>query len=204
MALRDIMYIGDCLKNLKKSKTSEEKFMYCRHCGEFMEENQLFCTKCGTEAVPSKPVCPKCGGEVAEGAAFCARCGEILNTKNANGTTIPNTEGIKERSLVTAIILSLVTCGIYAIFWFVSLTNEMNKAAGMENDTSGGVAVLLNLVTCGIYGIYWAYKMGEKRDLIADEKGSSNILYLVLSIFGLGIVVYALLQDTLNKAIANE
>ena len=43
--------------------------------------------------------------------------------------------------------------------------------------------------------------MGEKRDIIAKENGSSNVVYLVLTLFGLGIVVYALLQDTLNKAI---
>jgi hypothetical protein len=80
----------------------------------------------------------------------------------------------------------------------------MNKASGKVNDTNGGMAFLLTLVTCGSYGYFWAYKMGEKRDAIANESGSSNILYLVLTIFGLGIVVYALLQDTLNKAIAEN
>lgn len=78
----------------------------------------------------------------------------------------------------------------------------MNKASGKVNDTNGGTAFLLNLVTCGIYGIYWAYKMGEKRDIVANEKASSNIVYLVLALFGLGIVVYGLAQDALNKAIA--
>ena len=61
------------------------------------------------------------------------------------------------RSIVVSIILSIVTCGIYGIYWFVKLNDELNAAAGKQNATSGGVAVLLTLVTCGIYGFYWAY-----------------------------------------------
>ena len=178
--------------------------MYCRNCGEPMNENQAICLKCGVEAGKGKSFCPNCGNTVIEEAVICVNCGVSLKTNQRASADKPNMEGIKERSLVTALILSLVTCGIYSIFWFISLTNEMNKAAGKENDTNGGTAFLLNLVTCGIYGCFWAYKMGEKRDIVVNEKGSSNILYLVLSIFGFGIVVYALLQDTLNKAIANK
>ena len=45
---------------------------------------------------------------------------------------------------------------------------------------------------------------GTWTDIVAGEKGSTNILYLVLTIVGLSIVVYALAQDSLNKAIANN
>lgn len=178
--------------------------MYCKNCGELMNDNQAICLKCGVGTGKGKSFCPNCGNAVVEAAVICVKCGVSLKTNAQESANKCNMEGIKERSLVTAIILSLVTCGIYAIFWFVSLTNEMNRASGKLNDTNGGTAFLFNLVTCGIYGWFWAYKMGEKRDIIANEKGSSNILYLVLSILGFGIVVYALLQDTLNKAIANK
>jgi hypothetical protein len=77
----------------------------------------------------------------------------------------------------------------------------MNKASGNENDTNGGKAFLFTLVTCGIYEFYWAYKIGNKRDQLAGENGSSGILYLVLAIFGLGIVAYCLAQDAINKAV---
>ena len=170
-----------------------------------MNENQAICLKCGVEAGKGKGFCQNCGNAVAEEAVICVNCGVALkNITQKEEEKKANLAGIKERSIVTAIILSIVTCGIYGIIWFVALTNEMNKASGRVNDTNGGTAFLLNLVTCGIYGIFWAYKMGEKRDIVANEKGSSNILYLVLCLFGLGIVVYGLLQDTLNKAIANN
>ncbi len=176
--------------------------MYCRSCGEFMNDHQAVCLKCGVEAGHGKSFCPNCGNAVVEEAVICVKCGVSLKAKNANEGG--STEGIKARSIATAIILSIVTCGIYGIYWLVCLVNELNKASGRTNDPNGGTVFLLTLVTCGIYGIYWAYKAGEKRDIIARENGSSNILYLVLSLFGLSIVVYALVQDALNKALDNK
>lgn len=178
--------------------------MYCKQCGEPMNENQAVCLKCGVEAGKGNAFCPNCGQAVIPDAVICVNCGVSLKTNNKSKKNAPNVDGIKERSIVTAILLSIITCGIYSIYWFVCLTNEMNKASGRENDTTGGMAFLFTLVTCGIYSYFWAYKMGEKRDMIANEKASSNILYLVLSLFGLGIVVYGLLQDTLNKAVTGK
>lgn len=106
------------------------------------------------------------------------------------------------RNIAVCIILSLVTCGIYGIYWFIVMTNDVNSASGVE-DTSGGVAFLLTLVTCGIYGWYWAYKMGEKLDKAKNDRNipssNSGVLYLILCIFGLSIITYALIQNDLNK-----
>lgn len=177
--------------------------MYCKNCGEPMNENQAACLHCGVAAGAGKSFCPNCGNAVLEEAVICVKCGVSLKN-NAAKAKAGSVEGIQTRSIVKAIVLSLVTCGIYGIYWFVCLTNEMNKASGREKDTNGGTAFLLSLVTCGIYGIFWAYKIGEKRDIVANENSSSNILYLVLSLFGLSIVVNALAQDALNKAIEQK
>ena len=184
--------------------------MYCRTCGAEMNENQAVCLKCGVEAGKGKAYCPNCGNSVLEEAVVCVKCGiSLKDNKFSNKNEVenpfaePDVKNIPIRSIVTAIILSLVTCGIYSIYWFVTLTNEMNRASGRIADTSGGAAFLLGLVTCGIYNIYWAYKMGEKRDIVAKENGSSNIVYLILALCGLTIVVSALAQDALNKAIAS-
>ncbi len=56
---------------------------------------------------------------------------------------------VKERNIAVCIILSLVTCGIYMIYWFICLTDEANNASN-STGTSGGMAFLLSLVTCGI------------------------------------------------------
>ena len=174
--------------------------MYCKNCGEPMNENQAICLKCGVPTGKGTKYCANCGNEVAEEAVICVKCGVSLGVDKAEEKKA-NTDGIKKRSLVSAIIFTIITCGIYSIFWFISLTNDMNKASGRVNDTNGGMAFLFSIITCGIYSYIWAYKLGEKRDIVANEKSSSNIVYLLLTLFGLGIVVYAMAQDTLNKAV---
>jgi len=110
---------------------------------------------------------------------------------------------VEKRGVAVAIILSIVTCGIYGIYWFIKLTDEVNIINGTPNDTSGGMAFVYSLITCGIYAYFWMYKMGEKLDNICAYRGlptqSRGILYLVLTFFGLGIVSYALMQDSVNK-----
>ncbi len=109
---------------------------------------------------------------------------------------------IKRRDIAVAIILSIVTCGIYGLYWFVCLNDDLNELTDREG-TSGGVALILSLITCGIYSIYWMYKAGEKVDELKSRRGQtsqySGIVYIVLSLLGFGIVSYALIQDELNK-----
>jgi len=109
---------------------------------------------------------------------------------------------VQKRGIALCIILSIITCGIYGIIWFITLTDDTNTAVGREG-TSGGMAFLFSLITCGIYAFYWAYKQGEKLDEAKNNKGiassNSGIIYLLLCIFGFGIIAYALMQDSLNK-----
>lgn len=109
---------------------------------------------------------------------------------------------VKQKSIPLCIVLSIVTCGIYGIIWFINITDDTNTVSNTQG-TTGIVAFLLSIVTCGIYNLYWCYKQGEKLDAAKNEKGivssNSGILYLVLSIFGLAIVAWALMQDSLNK-----
>ena len=109
---------------------------------------------------------------------------------------------INKRDIALAIILSIVTCGIYGLYWFVVLTDDIKKAASDTEFQSGGIALLLTIVTCGIYGIYWAYKMGELMKT-AQQKNNlpikdNAVLYLILAVIGLGIVDYILIQSDLN------
>ena len=110
---------------------------------------------------------------------------------------------VQKRDVAIAIILTIVTCGIYGIYWFIMLTNEVKAASGDDKLASGGLAFVFTLLSCGIYGIYWAYKMGK---LIESAQSANkltpkdnSVLYLVLELFGLGIVDYCLMQNDLNE-----
>ena len=110
---------------------------------------------------------------------------------------------IKSRSIVAAIIFTIITCGIYGLYWYVCMANDVNKISNDRNATSGGMCLLFSLLTCGIYSLFWMYKTGDTLDRVRAANGepSSNaaILYLVLSIFGLGIVSYCLIQAEINR-----
>ena len=115
---------------------------------------------------------------------------------------------MKERNIVKAIIFSIITCGIYAIYWFIVMTDEVKAAAKDDKIASGGVAFLYTILTCGIYGIYWAYKMGELMAKAQEDRGmtvkNNAILYLVLELLGLGIIDYVLIQNDLNEMAKKE
>lgn len=111
---------------------------------------------------------------------------------------------ITKRNIGISIVLTIITCGIYGIYWFICLVNELNIASDEPQATSGGMVFLLSIVTCGIYLLFWMYKAGEKINKAKAMRGmptdsNSGILYLVLSLFGLDIVAYALIQSDLNN-----
>lgn len=108
---------------------------------------------------------------------------------------------MRHRSVGACIILTIITCGIYGLYWMVCLNEDVGEVTGRPG-TTGGMVVLFSIFSCGIYMIYWNYKMGEKLDAARMENGvptgSLAILYMVLSIFGLDIVSMALMQSELN------
>lgn len=112
---------------------------------------------------------------------------------------------IQKRSIGLAILFTILTCGIYAMYWLVKINDEANTLSETEG-MSGGIVLLLSIVTCGIYGIYWSYTIGKTMHTAQELKGTqatdNSILYLVLSLFGLSIIVYAIVQSDINALVA--
>lgn len=155
-------------------------------------------------------ICPNCGTQNDDSSVFCHECGTPLSQGNnynggngyyQNGQPAPRYMGIEPRNIALCVIFSLITCGIYGIYWMIKINDEVNILSGEPDATSGVIVFLLTLVTCGIYGLYWMYKMGERCDRIKRIQGNSNILYLILSLVGFSIIGYCLIQDTINKAV---
>lgn len=124
----------------------------------------------------------------------------LLTERNSNKEQFMNYQ-ITARNIALCIVFSLITCGIYGIYWLIKINDEVNLLAGEPYATSGGMVFLFSLITCGIYGLYWQFKMGERCDKIRGINGSSNVLYLVLGIVGFSIISMCLMQDTVNKRV---
>lgn len=111
---------------------------------------------------------------------------------------------MQKRDIVICVILTLVTCGIYGLYWMVVITDDIGETA-QNHSIQGVTAVILTIITCGIYGYYWAYKMGELQGKVKADRGliasstDLSILYLILEIIGLNIVNLCLMQNELNS-----
>ena len=58
---------------------------------------------------------------------------------------------IQQRSIPMCIILSLITCGIYGIYWEYCIVQDSNVASNDPYATSGGMVILLSIVI----GVVW-------------------------------------------------
>src|SRR5690606_8940596 len=111
---------------------------------------------------------------------------------------------ITQRNIALSIILTLITCGIYGIYWFIVLTNEVGKLS-VDPYFTGLKHFLLSIVTCGIWSLVWAYQIGKHVAEAQRQRGmmysDNSVIYLVLGLFGFGIVTYALVQNDVNKMV---
>ncbi|MCL2572249.1 MAG: DUF4234 domain-containing protein [Defluviitaleaceae bacterium] len=112
---------------------------------------------------------------------------------------------MEKRSIASCIILSILTCGIYSFYWDYKMWDSLYRANGMMS--KAGTDLILSLVTCGIYYIYMHYKAGKLEAEAYRRHGlgqkDESVVYLVLTIFGLGIISQALLQSSINSPLAD-
>jgi hypothetical protein len=133
---------------------------------------------------------------------------EPYETPTVDPTPVPPLPGggIAPRNIVLYVILTVVTCGLFGIFWFCTLNDDTNLVSGHPEAPNGVVALLLTFITCGIYGLYWYYAMGQRIDEAKMSRGlpagSSGALYLILAILGLAFVANIIQQSELNRLAA--
>ena len=105
--------------------------------------------------------------------------------------------------IAMGIILSLITCGFYNIYWNYRQFQAMNALLGRE-EYQFWPWLLLSFITCGLYHIYYEYKMGSDLYNWLKEQGKDSnpnlpIIGTVLACFGLTIITDAIYQHELNK-----
>lgn len=173
----------------------------------------MFCKNCGKEVPDNTKFCPGCGADLSlesrvAGAAtnvFHATEQELRSSINEvhqsfnGGSRIPQYAGVKlkdDRGLISYILLTLITCGIYSYYFIYKMAADVNIACeGDGEETAGLVAfILLSLVTCGIYAYIWYYKLGNRLaanagryGLSFQENGTTVIMWLLFGSLLCGI-----------------
>lgn len=187
----------------------------------------MFCKNCGEEIGDAK-YCPNCG--TASNQSFAQKVHETAESvfektedelKNAihdvAGTTYTDSSEYRaygptlkeDRSLLTYILLSIITCGIYGYYFIYKIAEDVNVACYGDGKTTGGLVkfILLSFITCGIYAWYWYYALGNRLaenapryGLQFQENGTTVLLWYIIGalICGIGpfIAMYILIKNT--------
>jgi hypothetical protein len=119
-----------------------------------------------------------------------------------NAQKVPREEAV--RNIVVSLILTILTCGLYDIYWNAKQMKAMNGLLGRE-ELSFWTWLLVGIITCGIFHLYYEYKMGLALLEIQENYGMQvdnhlPIISLLVSLFGFSIVVDAIHQNEINKA----
>ncbi len=113
----------------------------------------------------------------------------------------PEFEG--RRSILSGILLSIITCGIFGLYWQYKQMETVN--AWLErNDYSFWLWFFLCILTCGIFGIFYEYKMACGINEVQHNQGilhDSNlpIVCVLLAICSIGIASLAIQQYQINR-----
>lgn len=136
----------------------------------------------------------------------------LKNTELAGNETVHvepsfsfTTGVVKEKSIGLCVVLSLVTCGIYSIYWLYTIAHDLNDLCESQNQEKGaepGLVVVLSIVTCGIYLLYYLWKAGKMISSLTRSNGhhpsDDSIVLMVLSILQLSLVSFCILQSHIN------
>jgi len=155
--------------------------------------------------------CPACGEALVEGAEFCDYCGEKLpgegGGQSAGDSSYRNPVPVARDEafvgIATGIVLTLLTCGFYALFWQARQFRVLNAWLGRE-EYGFWKWFLLSIITCGIYGIYTEYQMSNGIIEIQRKRGwhtnpNLGTICVAVSFFGSPIASMAIQQEEINK-----
>ena len=185
--------------------------IYCTNCGQPNDDAARVCTNCGKQfggQASSQPfaTAPPPGAQAPGGYAPPQNppYGDpSYGMQYAGGGARAGLYAAGEnRDPIMVIVFSIITCGIYAIWWWYTIMTEIKNSLGRE-DVNPGLDLVLALVTCGLYGIYLHYKypqlMLEMQDRAGLPRNDISVISLVLAVVGLGVVSLFMMQTELNK-----
>lgn len=106
---------------------------------------------------------------------------------------------LKNRSVATVIILSIVTCGFYSLYWTYVTMDALDKEGQSSN-----MPVIAQFLLCFFYVGYLIFGMNANANLnaIKQSRGiattDNQVLWMVLGFF-VPIVLIAIIQNEINQ-----
>ncbi len=108
----------------------------------------------------------------------------------------------EKRDPMMVIVFTIITCGIYGLWWMVTYGNEVKNSLGRQ-DLNPGMDLVLGFITCGIWSTiaFW-YKypklIMEMQQRVGLPPNDISMMTLLLGIFFAPASLY-IIQTELNK-----
>lgn len=77
----------------------------------------------------------------------------------APGPLVPG--AITERNSAIVVLLSIFTCGIYALYWLYKTTEELKNATN-DAQLNPALDLVVSILTCGLWGMLVTYRNAQK------------------------------------------
>lgn len=96
---------------------------------------------------------------------------------------------MKNRSILKMILLTIITFGLYFIYWSYSTTKEMRKL--------GGDIPFFLLFFIPFVNIWWVWKYSKAVEKVTGEKLSAILSFILL--YAVGFIGIFIVQDSFNN-----
>ena len=115
-----------------------------------------------------------------------------------------------DRSIWTFILYSLLTFGIYEIWYYHKIVKDVNVICEEDGKRSPGVFlyIVLTILSCGIYNVIWWCNMHDRMRAIARKKmiiidqTTSGLMLLHIGSYFIPILIFVAIHKfigTLNE-----
>ncbi len=109
---------------------------------------------------------------------------------------------LKNRSVALVIILSLVTCGIYGLYWIYVTAEALENNGRAGNGMNGIVLLLLCLFIPSVGYLLFGMAADQNLNSIRSQRGlmrkDNKVVYMLLGFF-IPIVLVGLVQNDINE-----
>ena len=102
---------------------------------------------------------------------------------------------MEKKNTILRLVLTLITCGFYGIYWMYQMNEDLKQLRGGESATAeGGRLVLYTFLSCGLYSVYWMYVNSDVLGQLREERGmepdgASKENYIISSILAVVVSV---------------
>ncbi len=112
------------------------------------------------------------------------------------------------RSILTYILLNILTCGLYHLYFVQTLAEDVNQMCAADGRKTAGALpyFLLSFFTCGIYSIYWNCMVAERLQYASrrygapfSEGGSTVAIWNIASLLCFPPLIYYVYYILINN-----